>query len=101
MSGKNIKGSDATWSQCLKWALDSIPDDIILYLQEDYFLKSQVRTSMIDDAVRLMLENKDIKCIHLTDQGVITSGQARNFLSKDEKAYGENSTIFNSVSGFV
>ena len=45
-----------------------------MYLQEDYFLKSQVQTSMIDDAVRLMLENKDIKCIHLTDQGCSTSG---------------------------
>ena len=67
--GKKINGSFATWSQCLKWALDSIPEDIILYLQEDYFLKSQVQTSMIDDAVNLMLENKDIKCIHLTDQG--------------------------------
>lgn len=29
---------------------------------------------MIDDAVKLMLENKDIKCIHLTDQGCSTSG---------------------------
>ena len=67
-------GRFATWSQCLKWALDSISEDIILYLQEDYFLKSQVQTSMIDDAVKLMLENKDIKCIHLTDQGCSTFG---------------------------
>lgn len=28
-----------TWSQCLKWALESINTDIILYLQEDYFIK--------------------------------------------------------------
>lgn len=68
-AGRKINGSFATWSQCLKWALDSIPEEIILYLQEDYFLKSQVQTSMIDDAVKLMLENKDIRCIHLTDQG--------------------------------
>lgn len=39
-------------------------------------MKSPVQTSMIDDAVKLMLENKDIKCIHLTDQGVITSGSS-------------------------
>ena len=74
--GKKINGRFATWSQCLKWALDSIPEDIILYLQEDYFLKFQVQTSMIDDAVKLMLENKDIKCIHLTDQGCSTSGSS-------------------------
>ena len=74
--GKKINGRFATWSQCLKWALDSIPEDIILYLQEDYFLKSQVQTSMIDDAVKLMLENKDIKCIHLTDQGCSTFGSS-------------------------
>ncbi len=72
--GKKINGSFATWSQCLKWDLDSIPEDVILYLQEDYFLKSQVQTSMIDDAVKLVHENKDIKCIHLTDQGCSTSG---------------------------
>ena len=46
--GKKINGRYATWSQCLK----------------------------IDDAVRLMLENKDIKCIHLTDQGCLTSGSS-------------------------
>ena len=74
MCREKINGSFATWSQCLKWALDSIPEDIILYLQEDYFLKSQVQTSMIDDAVKLMLENKEIKCLHLTDQGCSTFG---------------------------
>lgn len=74
--GKKINGRYATWSQCLKWALDSIPEDIILYLQEDYFLKSQVQTSMINDAVKLMLENRDIKCIHLTDQGCPAFGSS-------------------------
>ena len=74
--GKKIRGSHATWSQCLKWALDSIPEDIVLYMQEDYFLKSQVQVFMIDDAVQLMLENNDIKCIHLTDQGCPASGSS-------------------------
>lgn len=61
----------ATWSQCLKWALESINTDIILYLQEDYFIKGG--DDIVEMYVNLMLENPDIKCIHLTDQSVLSS----------------------------
>lgn len=63
----------ATWSQCLLWALDSIEDDIILYMQEDYFLKGEVKNGLVEEYVSLMLEHPDIKCIHLTDQAVKTA----------------------------
>lgn len=72
--GKKITRKYATWSQCLKWAMDFIPDDIVLYMQEDYFLKDFVKNNMIDNAVELMQNNKIIKCIHLTDQGYYSTG---------------------------
>ncbi len=67
--GKTIEGKYATWSQCLAWALDKIPDEIILYLQEDYFIKAKVDNDIIERYVNLMVEHPDISCIHLTDQG--------------------------------
>jgi hypothetical protein len=60
----------ATWSQCLKWALESIDDEIVLYMQEDYFLKDMVKDDVVNKYVSLMRNNKDIHCIHLTDQAV-------------------------------
>ncbi len=70
--GKTFKGKRATWSQCLKWALDKIQEDIVLYMQEDYFLKATVDNKQVEYYVELMSNNKDIKCLHLTDQSVIS-----------------------------
>ncbi|WP_295913165.1 hypothetical protein [uncultured Alistipes sp.] len=63
----------ATWSQCLKWALETMDTDIVLYMQEDYFLKDTVKNEFVERYVYLMLEHPNIKCIHLTDQAVHTS----------------------------
>ncbi|MCQ2162560.1 MAG: hypothetical protein MJY86_04710 [Bacteroidales bacterium] len=60
----------ATWSQCLRWALESICDDVILYMQEDYFLKAKVKNDLVEQYVDLMYSDDKIKCIHLTDQSV-------------------------------
>jgi len=60
-----------TWSQCLIKALESIEDNIVLYMQEDYFIKSNVKNKIIEEFVSMMNE-KNIDCIHLTDQN--TSG---------------------------
>lgn len=65
------KSKRATWSQCLKWALEQIDTDIVLYMQEDYFLKDSVKNDIIENFVSLINEKKDIDCIHLTDQAVI------------------------------
>ena len=58
-----------TWSECLLKALDKIDEEIILYMQEDYFINSQVRDHKINEFVELMSRNHDIDCIHLTDVG--------------------------------
>lgn len=83
---KVVKGADihrvprqkrATWSQCLKWALDAIPTDLVLYMQEDYFLKDKVKNDIIEKYVSFMQEHPEIKCIHLTDQAVHSDGATK------------------------
>lgn len=64
-----------TWSQCLKWALEGIENDIVLYMQEDYFLRDNVKNDIVEEYVQLMLNNNEIKCIHLTDQAVQPSNE--------------------------
>lgn len=59
----------ATWSQCLKWAMESIKEDVVLYMQEDYFLKDQVKNELVEKYANLIHDQEDIHCIHLTDQG--------------------------------
>ena len=51
--------------------MERIDTDIVLYLQEDYFFKSSVDNAIVEDYVRLMIDNPEIKCIHLTDQACI------------------------------
>ena len=63
-------GRKASWGQCLKWAIDQIETDLILYMQEDYFLKSRVDDYQINRLVQMLTDNRQIKCLHLTDQAV-------------------------------
>lgn len=74
---KTIKGERATWSQCLRWALDKIDTDIVLYMQEDYFLKDYVKNELVEEYVSLMSQDDTIKCIHLTDQAVQAEGPSK------------------------
>ena len=66
-NNKNNPNSRFTWSECLRRALTLIEDDIILYMQEDYFLKNYVKNDLVEMFVQLMHENSKIECIHLTD----------------------------------
>jgi hypothetical protein len=59
-----------SWSECLSRALNDIDSDVILYMQEDYFLKDNVKNDLVEKYVQMMHENLKIDCIHLTDQGV-------------------------------
>lgn len=58
-----------TWSQCLMNAIQHINSPIILYLQDDYFLDAPVDKKSIDDFIKLMIENPEIKHIGLTKIG--------------------------------
>lgn len=65
------------WSQCLRWALDEIDTELILYMQEDYFLKDSVKNDIVEKYVELMCNNPEIKCIHLTDQAVRAKSKSK------------------------
>ena len=79
----------ATWSQCLKWALEQIDTDIVLYMQEDYFLKDNVKNKIVEEYVQLMNDNSDIDCIHLTSEGCSMGEKSEYknlyFVPKDDK----------------
>lgn len=66
----------ATWSQCLRQALKVIDTDIVLYMQEDYFLNRRVQNDIVEHFVHLMHQHEHIKCIHLTDQSVTSCGKS-------------------------
>lgn len=56
-----------TWSNCLQKALNIMEEKVILYMQEDYFIKSKVNYGVIEELSGMMIHN-EIDCIHLTDQ---------------------------------
>jgi hypothetical protein len=68
-----------TWSECLIRALNSIDSDVILYMQEDYFLKDNVKNDLVEKYVQMMRENLEVHCIHLTDQAVIPEQKSDDF----------------------
>ena len=49
------------WSQCLKYALEFIKEENIIYMQEDYFLHEPVNNSLIDQYYKLF-EEKELDC---------------------------------------
>lgn len=69
-NSKTTPNKRITWSECLMRALNSIDTEVVLYMQEDYFLKDLVKNEIVEKYVRLMQEHTDIHCIHLTDQSV-------------------------------
>ena len=68
-NNKLTPNAPITWSECLIRALKIIDSDLILYMQEDYFLKDEVENDIVERYVKLLQDNKDVHCIHLTDQG--------------------------------
>ncbi|TDO19020.1 hypothetical protein [Pedobacter duraquae] len=60
------KGYRPSWSECLKRALDFIPNEVVLYLQEDYFLKEEVNNDVVEEFGE-MIRKTPIDVIHLID----------------------------------
>jgi hypothetical protein len=59
--------TNSMWSDCLIYGLNKIDNDYLLYMQDDYFIKSDVKSGIIYDLFKLVYQNK-IDCLHLTDQ---------------------------------
>jgi hypothetical protein len=59
--------------------LKAINEEVVLYMQEDYFLKNDVKNDLVAKFVDLIHDNKNIDCIHLTDQAVISENVPSKF----------------------
>ena len=70
------KDTPPTWSWCFARALESIEEDIILYMQEDYFLTAPADTECLRTLVQRMEEDPTIDCIHLSNIGITLTGAA-------------------------
>lgn len=70
-------GRRPTWSERFLRALDKVEEDVVLYMQEDYFLKAPVKDDLVRRYVELMQGDETIHCIHLTDQAVISAGPSQ------------------------
>ncbi|SFG62156.1 hypothetical protein [Pedobacter insulae] len=62
-------GRRLSWSECLMTALQQIDTDLVLYLQEDYFIEAPVNAALIEEMVKMMQANEEIKYIGLTHFG--------------------------------
>lgn len=91
---KQFKGKYASWSQCLLWALESIDSDIILYMQEDYFLNGTVNNEMVEHYVQYMQNHSDVPCIQLSTVGIPDC----NVVDSQEHLYDSNHNFFSYVS---
>ena len=60
-----LRGS--SWSKCLDYAINKIKEDSFIYMQEDYFLRSNVVHKQVLDFHMAFINNK-LDCLHLTDQ---------------------------------
>lgn len=58
-----------TWSECLINALHQVDTDLVLYLQEDYFIEQPVNGQLIDEMINVMQADPEIKYIGLTHLG--------------------------------
>ncbi|WP_277235154.1 hypothetical protein [Phocaeicola salanitronis] len=82
-----------SWSICLRWALESINTDIVLYMQEDYFLTNKVDNEKVEYYVSLMENNPDITCIQLTSEGIPATNK-----SSIDQLYHSDNNYFSYVS---
>jgi hypothetical protein len=56
------------WGECMIRALDSIPTEMFVYLQDDYFLYDHVKLDVVDEAVRIMAAEQ-LDCLRLMECG--------------------------------
>ena len=56
------------WGACMLRALDHIPTEMFVYLQDDYFLYDSVNTEVVDEAARIM-RDENLDCLRLMECG--------------------------------
>ena len=78
-----------TWSECLLKCLDKIETEIILYLQDDYFIDGAVDVHQIDEFAKLMLQKKytNIRLMECANAGPWHSTDHPLLWEVDQKAF--------------
>ena len=71
------------WSRFTRWALEAIPSPLVLFLQEDFFLKAPVKDEEVERITEMMEAHPEIACVHLTDQGPLAEGPSDEFPGMD------------------
>jgi hypothetical protein len=69
VQAKSTSTQRLTWSECLSAALEQIETELVLYLQEDYFICQPVKAEAINRLAEMMLAKPQIKHIGLTHFG--------------------------------
>lgn len=54
------------WGQRMLWGLEKVQTELVILLQEDFFLEGDVNQNIIDDIVSYMKSHQDIRCFHFT-----------------------------------
>lgn len=62
------QGRSLSWGECTLRALELIETDLVLYLQDDYFLEDEVKIDLVDRWAGLMIE-RDYDNIRLVECG--------------------------------
>lgn len=63
----SVCNKKTNWSDCVAFALNSISEEYIIYLQDDYFIKNYVKSDLLNYYFEIMVNN-NFDCLHLTDQ---------------------------------
>lgn len=67
MNVETIKsGSDKSWTARLKYALNEIDSEFVLFFLEDFFLLKEVRTEAFAKALSIIKQNDDVGLVHFT-----------------------------------
>ena len=56
------------WGECMLRALEHIPTELFVYLQDDYFLCDEVKLGVVDDAAAIM-SDEGLDCLRLMECG--------------------------------
>jgi len=56
------------WGECMLRALEHIPTELFVYLQDDYFLHDFVNVDAVDEAARVV-EDEGLDCLRLMECG--------------------------------
>lgn len=56
-----------SWSQRLTWALEQCETEVVLFMQEDFFLRDKVDNNRVSHYAEVMLSDENLHCLHLTN----------------------------------